>query len=118
MAFRNAVEHDKEDAASLSLSQLRQRCRAVLAAVHTALVDLDSQQFLPLTVRPEEERRDRYGRRVLRLLDPDGAAIEAYVGSETDLTEPLIYFASDISRRDVDPKFLPASIVEELLGLS
>jgi hypothetical protein len=118
VALRNAVEHDKGDVASLSLTQLRQQCCAVLTATCTVLVDIDSQHLLPLTVRPEEERRDRYGRRILRLLDSDGAAIEAYVGSEMDLTEPLIYFASDSSRRDVDPKFLRASIVEELLGLN
>jgi hypothetical protein len=118
VALRNGVEHDKEDVASLSLSQLRQRCRTVLLAARMALVDIDDQQSLPLTVRPEEERRDRYGRRILRLLDPDGAAIEVYVGSETDLTEPLIYFYSDINRRDVNPKFLRASLVEELLGLN
>ena len=118
VALRNGVEHDKEAAASLSLPQLRQKCCAVLAEARAALEDMDSQQFLPLTVRPEEERRDRYSRRILRLLDPDGVAIEAYVGSETDLTEPLIYFASDRSRRVVDPKFLRAAIVEELLGLT
>ena len=72
-----------------------------------------------MTVRPEEERRDRYNRRVLRLRDPDDAAIEVYVGSETDLTEPLIYFASDNNgRRDINPKFLRASVVEALSGLS
>jgi hypothetical protein len=71
-----------------------------------------------LTVRPVEERRYLYNRRVLRVLDPDGVAIEVYVGSETDLTEPLIYFASDSSRRDADPKFLRAAIVEKLLGLT
>jgi hypothetical protein len=118
VALRNAIEHDKEDVASFSLSQLRQRCCAVLSAACAALANIDSQHVLPLTVRPEEERRDRYGRRILRLLDPDGVAFEAYVGSETDLTEPLIYFASDSNRRDVDPKFLRASIVEELLGLT
>ncbi len=118
VTLRNAIEHDKEDVASLSPSQLRQRCCAVLSAAYMTLVSIDNQHVLPLTVRPEEERRDRYGRRVLRLLDPDGAAIEAYVGSETDLTEPLIYFRTDSSRRDVNPKFLHASIVEELLGLN
>lgn len=118
VALRNGVEHDKEDVASLSLPQLRERCCTVLVAARSALADIDSQQSLPLTVRPEEERRDRYGRRILRLLDPDGAAIEVYVGNETDLTEPLIYFYSDINRRDVNPKFLSASLVEELLGLS
>ena len=118
IALRNSIEHDKDDVASLSLSGLRRRCSLVFASARTTLVDIDDQHSLPLTVRPEEERRDRYGRRILRLLDPDGAAIEAYVGSETDLTEPLIYFLSDINRRDVDPKFLRASIVEELLGLN
>ncbi len=117
VALRNSVEHDKESTSPLSLPQLRHKCTTVFTEAYTALADIDSQQFLPLTVSPEEERRDRYGRRVLRLLDPDGIAIEAYVGSETDLTEPLIYFASDSSRRDVDPKFLPAAIVEKLLGL-
>jgi uncharacterized protein YbaR (Trm112 family) len=118
VALRNAVEHDKEATASLSLPQLRQRCRTVLGDASAALADIDSQQLLPLTVRPEEERRDRYGRRVLRLLDPDDVAIEAYVASETDLTEPLIYFAYDNSRRHVDPKFISAAVVEELLGLA
>lgn len=118
VALRNGVEHDKESTSPLSLPELRQKCAAVFAEAYAALADIDSQQFLPLTVRPEEERRDRYGRRVLRLLDPDGVAIEAYVGGETDLTEPLIYFASDSSRRDVDPKFLRAAIVEKLLGLA
>jgi hypothetical protein len=118
VALRNGVEHDKESTAPLSLAQLRQKCSTVFAGACAVLAEIDSRQLLPLTVRPEEERRDRYGRRILRLLDPDGVAIEAYVGSETDLTEPLIYFASDSSRRDVDPKFLRAAIVEELLGLT
>jgi hypothetical protein len=118
VSLRNSVEHAKESTSPLSLPQLRQKCTTVFAEAYATLADIDSQQFLPLTVSPEEERRDRYGRRVLRLLDPDGVAIEAYVGSETDLTEPLIYFASDSSRRDVDPKFLRAAIVEKLLGLA
>jgi hypothetical protein len=118
VTVRNGVEHDKESTSSLSPAQLRQKCTAVFADAYAALADIDSQQLLPLTVRPEEERRDRYGRRILRLLDPDGVAIEAYVGSETNLTEPLIYFASGSSRRDVDPKFLRAAIVEGLLGLA
>jgi len=118
VALRNAIEHDKEDVATLSLHQLRRRGSVALTDASAALTAIDGQQLLPLTVSPEEERRDRYGRRLLRLLDPDGVAIEAYVGSETDLTEPLIYFPSDSSRRDIDPKFLRASIVEELLGLN
>jgi len=118
VALRNDVAHDKEGVASLSLSQLRQKCLTVLTEACVALADIDNQHFLPLTVRPEEERRDRYGRRVLRLLDSDDVAIEVYVGSETDLTEPLIYFASDNSRRDVDPKFLRAAIVDDLLGFT
>jgi hypothetical protein len=118
VALRNGVEHDKESTSSLSLPQLREKCAVVFAEACAVLAVIDSQQFLPLTVRPEEERRDRYGRRVLRLLDPDGVAIEAYVRTETDLTEPLIYFASGSSRRDVDPKFLRAAIVEDLLGLA
>jgi len=119
VTLRNSVEHPaKEATVSLPLPELRQRCHAVLAGARTALEGLYNQQFLPLTVRPEEERRDRYGRRILRLLDSDGVAMEAHVESETDLTEPLIYFASDSSRRDVDPRFLRAAIVEKLMGFS
>ena len=117
VTLRNSDQHPKL-ISSLTVPQLRQRCSSAVADACTALERLDSQQILPLTVRPEEERRDRYGRRILRLLDPDGVAIEAYVASETDLTEPLIYFASDTSRRDVDPRFLRASVVEEFLGSS
>jgi hypothetical protein len=117
VALRNGVEHDKKTTASLSLPELRKKCHTALAEARAALDGIDRQQLLPVTVRPEEERRDRYGRRTLRLLDPDGIAIETYVGSETDLSEPLIYFASNSSRRDAEPKFLRASIVEELLGL-
>ena len=118
VAMRNGVEHDKESTSSLSSAQLRQQCTAVFAEAYATLADIDRQHLLPLTVRPEEERRDRYGRRVLRVLDPDGVAIEAYVGSEMDLTQPLIYFAPGSSPRDLDPKFLRAAVVEELLGLA
>jgi len=118
VSLRNDIDHVNKSAVQLSLPQLRQKCSTVLAQAHTALVSLDSQQYLPVTVHPEEERRDRYGRRVLRLLDTDSVAIEVYVERETDLTEPLIYFASDSSRRDVYPKFIPAAFVEELLGLT
>jgi hypothetical protein len=117
--WRNGVGHEKEYVTSLSVPQLRQKCRTALAEACAALAEIDSQHFLPVTVRPEEERRDRYNRRVLRLLDPDDAAIEVYVGSATDLTEPLIYFASDNNdRRDINPKFLRASVVEALSGLT
>ena len=117
--WRNGVGHGKEYVTSLSVSQLRQKCSAALTETRAALAEIDSQRLLPVTVRPEEERRDRYNRRVLRLRDPDDAAIEVYVGSETDLTEPLIYFASDNNgRRDLDPKFLRASVVEALSGLT
>ncbi len=117
--WRNGVGHKKKYVSSLSVSQLRQKCSAALTEACAALAEIDSQHFLPVTVRPEEERRDRYNRRVLCLLDPDDAAIEVYVGSETDLTEPLIYFASDNNgRRDIDPKFLRASVVEALAGLA
>jgi hypothetical protein len=115
--WRNGVEHKKEYMTSLSVPQLRQKCLAALTQAHAALAEIDSQRFLPITVRPEEERRDRYNRRLLRLLDPDNAAIEVYVDSETDLTEPLIYFASSNSQRDINPKFLRASVVEALSGL-
>ena len=116
--WRNGVVHQKEYVASLSVPQLRQKCLAALTQAHAALAEIDSQRFLPMTVRPEEERRDRYNRRLLRVLDPDNAAIEVYVDSETDLTEPLIYFASDNnSRRGINPKFLRASVVEAISGL-
>lgn len=119
VALRNSVEHDKEDTVSLSAPQLRARCRAVLNDARNVLAKIDGQRALPVTVSPEEERRDRYGRRVLRLLDPDGVAIEVHVRSETDLTEPLIYFPSGGQRgRDVDPRFLSATAVEELLGFT
>ncbi len=117
--WRNGVGHDKEYVTSLPVSELRKKCSTALTEACAALAETDSQRVLPVTVRPEEERRDRYNRRVLRLLDPDDAAIEVYVGSETDLTEPLIYFASDNSgRRDINPKFLRASVVEALAGLT
>ncbi len=116
--LRNNIGHDDEKVIILSLPQLRHECSNALAEVCAALAAIESQHFLPLTVRPEEERRDRYGRRVLRLLDTDDAAIEVYVRSETDLTEPFIYFASDNNRRDVDPKFIRAAIVDDLLGLA
>jgi hypothetical protein len=117
--WRNGVGHKKEYVTCLTVSQLREKCSMVLTETCAALAEIDSQRFLPVTVRPEEERRDRYNRRVLRLLDPDDAAIEVYVGSETDLTEPLIYFASDNNgRRDINPKFLRASVVEALSGLT
>jgi hypothetical protein len=117
--WRNGVGHQREYVTSISAPQLRQKCSAALTEVRATLATLDSQRFMPVTVRPEEERRDRYNRRVLRLLDPDDAAIEVYVGSETDLTEPLIYFASDNnSRRDIDPKFVRASVIEALSGLT
>lgn len=117
--WRNGVGHEKEYVTSLSVPQLRQNCLTALTRIYAALAELDSQRFLPVTVRPKEERRDRYNRRVLHLLDPDNAAIEVYVGSETDLTEPLIYFASDNNgRRDINPKFLRASVVEALSGLT
>jgi hypothetical protein len=117
--WRNGVGHQKDYVTSLSVSQLRQICSTVLTEARAALAELDRQRFLPLTVRPEEERRDRYNRRVLRLHDTDDAAIEVYVSREMDLTEPLIYFASDNGgRRDIKPKFLQASVVEALSSLT
>jgi hypothetical protein len=118
VALRNKVEHDKIDIASLSLDQLRTKCTTVFAEASMILADLDRQSFLPLTVRPVEERRYRYGYRVLKMLTSDNKPIEVYVGSETDLTEPLIYFGSDRGRRDLDPKFFLAAIVDDLLGLT
>jgi len=117
--WRNGVSHKKPYVTALTVSQLRQKCSIALTRTCAALADIDSQRLLPVTVRPEEERRDRYNRRVLRLLDPDDAAIEVYVGSETDLTEPLIYFAPENNgRRDINPKFLRASVVEALASLT
>lgn len=117
--WRNGVGHQKEYVTALSVPQLRQKCSTALTEACAALAGIDSQRCLPVTVRPEEERRDRYNRRVLRLLDPDDAAIEVYVGRETDLTEPLVYFASDnYGRRDINPKFLRAAVVEALSGLT
>jgi len=117
--WRNGVVHEKEYVTSLSVPQFRQKCSVALTEASAALAEIDSQRILPVTVRPEEERRDRYNRRVLRLLDPDDADIEVYVGSQTDLTEPLIYFASENNgRRDINPKFVRASVVEALSGLT
>jgi hypothetical protein len=117
--WRNAFAHQKEDVTSLSVSQLRQKSSTVLSEARSALAEMDRQRLLPVTARPEEERRDRYNRRVLRLRDTDDTAIEVYVSRETDLTEPLIYFASDNGgRRDIKPKFLQASVVEALSGLT
>ena len=118
VSLRNDVEHNNEAILSMTPAQLRQRCCIATADARAALEQLDSQHALPLTVSPDEERRDRYGRRILRLLAPDGTALEAFVGSETDLTEPFIYFASSSGRRDIDPKLIRAKIVEELLGLT
>jgi hypothetical protein len=116
--WRNGVGHQKDYVTSLSISHLRQKSSTVLTGARAALAELDRQRFLPVTVLPEEERRDRYGRRVLRLRDTDNAPIEVYVSRETDFTEPLIYFASDNSRRDIDPRFVQASVVEALSGLT
>ena len=117
--WRNGVGHQRDYVTSLSVPQLRQQCSSALADARVALGTLDHQRFLPVTVRPAEERRYRYDRRVLSLLDPDDDAIEVYVSRETDLTEPLIYFASDTSsRRDIDPKFVRASVIESLSGLT
>lgn len=118
VTLRNDFEHNDSEVISLTVPQLRERCSTKLAEACAVLEKMDGQQLLPLTVRPEQERRDRYGRRVLQMLDPDGVAMEVHVGSETDLTEPLIYFPSDDNRRTLDPRFLRAVIVEELLGLS
>lgn len=116
--WRNGVGHDKEYVASLSAPQLRQKCWTALTEASAGLADIYGKGFLPVTVSPKQEVRNRYNR-VLRLLDPDDAYIEVYVDGETDLTEPLIYFASDNDRqRDFEPKFLRASIVEALSGLT
>jgi hypothetical protein len=117
--WRNGVGHEKEYVTSLSVPQLRQKCSTVLAGACTALAEIDRERLLPVTVRPEQERRDRYNRRVLLLLDPNDAAIEVDVGSETDLTEPLVYFAPvNNDGPDLNPKFLRASVVEALSGLN
>jgi hypothetical protein len=118
--WRNGVGHEKDYVTSLSVPQLRQKCSTALTEACAALAEIDSQRFLPVTVRPEEERRYHYDRRVLRLLDPDDAAIEVYVSGETDLTEPLVYFASGKygNGRDMEPKFLRASVIEALSGLT
>jgi hypothetical protein len=117
--WRNGVGHEKEYVTSLSVPQLRQRCSTALSGARTALAEIDGQRLLPVTVRPEQERRDRYNRRVLRLLDPNDAAIEVDVGGETDLTEPLVYFAPVTNDGpDLNPKFLRASVVEALIGLT
>jgi hypothetical protein len=117
--WRNGVGHEKEYVTSLSVPQLRHKCLLALTEVRGALTELDNQRFLPVTVRPEEERRYRYNRRVLHLRDPEDAVIKVYVGSETDLNEPLIYFASDHSDRgDIKPKFVRASVIETLSGLT
>jgi hypothetical protein len=118
-SWRNGFAHQKENVTSLSVPQLRQECSVALTGASAALAEVDRQRLLPVTVRPEEERRYRYNRRILYLLDPDDAAIEVRVDSETDLTEPLIYFASgNKGGRDIKPKFLRASVVEALSGVS
>jgi hypothetical protein len=118
--WRNGVGHEKDYVTSLSVPQLRQKCLTALTEARAALAEIDSQRFLPVTVRPVEERRYRYNQRVLFLLDPDEADIQVYVGSETDLTEPLVYFASGKynNGRDMEPKFLPASVIEALSGFT
>jgi len=117
--WRNGFAHQKENVASRSVPQLRQECSAALAGVRAVLAEMDRACLLPVTVRPKEERRYRYNVRVLHLLDPDDSLIEVYVDSETDLTEPLVYFVSEINgRRDINPKFLPAAVVEALSGVS
>jgi hypothetical protein len=118
VSLRNSVAHPKRDIASFSLHQLRDRCATVFTEASRVIADMDRQYLLPLTVSPVEERRYRYGYRILRVLESDNSPIEVYVEGETDLTEPLIYFASDGSQRDLDPKFFPAAIVDDLLGLT
>ena len=116
--WRNGVGHKKEYVTALTVAQLRQQCSTALTEACAALAEIDRAGMLPVTVRPEYEFRYSYNRRRLGLLDPDGATIEVYVGAETDLTEPLIYFASDSNgRRPIDPKFLRASDVEVLSGV-
>jgi hypothetical protein len=113
---RNDIHHDRDPTATGdTVALIRRVTDAVRDAVST-LAELDARRLLPITATPQEEIRDRFGRRRLVLADTDANRIEVFVKHETDLSRPLVYIASGSNPRDVNPTLIPAQNIEAFLS--
>ncbi|CAN1558938.1 hypothetical protein MCEMIE22_02565 [Mycobacteriaceae bacterium] len=108
VGVRNDIQHDRDSGAIADLPAFIRRVSDAVRQALAALSDLDTRRLLPITVMPQEEVRDRFGRRRLILADTEANRIEIYVVQETDLRNPLIYISSGSNPRDVSPTLLPA----------
>ncbi|MBQ0892766.1 hypothetical protein KBX37_06560 [Micromonospora sp. U56] len=114
--LRNAVVHDHGDYFNRPQSDLVREMYSACSRAIDVLSHLYQAHVLPMALQPQEERRDRYGRRLLTLTDAEGMAVEVFVAQETDMSQPLIYVTSGVSMRDVAPILLPANTIEAELG--
>ncbi|MGC4778632.1 hypothetical protein [Micromonospora chalcea] len=113
---RNAVVHDDAEYFSRPESDLVGDMYSACTRAINVLSQLYQAHVLPMALQPQEERRDRYGRRLLTLTDADGIGVDVFVTRETDMSQPLIYVASGVSIRDVAPILLSANTIEAALS--
>jgi hypothetical protein len=118
VAVRNDIQHDRDSGVNADPAGLIRRVSDAVRQALDALSDLDTRRLLPITVIPQEEVRDRFGRRRLILADTQANRIEIYVVQETDLRNPLIYISSGSNPRDVSPTLLPAHSFEHIVSES
>jgi hypothetical protein len=106
---RNRIAHpDDEPLAAADLADS-------VGAVAGLLDELTKSQMLPVVLDPQEERRDRWGRRLLVAVDGRGRTREFVVRDSIELTEPLVWIPRIGNPREVDPIFVVAPELESLV---
>ncbi|WP_406311879.1 hypothetical protein OHA77_24695 [Streptosporangium sp. NBC_01639] len=115
--IRNSVGHGHASLLTLPTPEIVDQMNAVSMRALKALGALNEARALPMTLQPEEERRDRYGRRSLRLIDVDRSAIEIFVSMETDMSQPIVYVPSGIGLRSATPILMTTQDIETAAGI-
>lgn len=112
VAFRNRVEHNKEEYLTLtSMERVRSDVEATLQTIHEVLEDLKQRAALPLIARPVRKTIDVFGRCSYELKIEDGTVREVYVTNDLVLGRDYYFFTIESNPRPVDPPMIPVSLV-------
>jgi putative DNA methylase len=111
LKVRNLVEHDTDGFLAGPFAELREAAADALAAGVSAMDTLMSTGSWPQVLQPLDERRDRFDRLTLRMLDEQNTTVELFVDHPTDLTRPYLWFRGGSNPREVEPLLLPLDAV-------
>ena len=115
VAWRNRVEHNKEDYRDKTpFASVVDDISSALTAAQDLVHELARNRVVPQVVEPVEEIRDKFGRKSYTLCLDDGTEQKSTFTTALELGVPYLYFGSLTNPRPVDPINLPVAAVEDV----